>query len=124
MTVAPWLRNLGIALALAGAFNLSGCATSGLRQTTSEPSSSPGTLRSSGTTVDSEATSGTLTFHGYDCTVDCSGHEAGYQWAEDHDITDPDDCGGNSESFIEGCRGYAEEHSGLQDTEMTNEDNP
>src|SRR5436853_2639709 len=44
-----------------------------------------------------------LTFHGYVCTVDCSGHEAGYEWAEEHDITDPDDCGGNSESFIEGC---------------------
>src|SRR3989344_1716191 len=23
------------------------------------------------------------TFHGYDCTDDCSGHEAGYNWAED-----------------------------------------
>lgn len=21
------------------------------------------------------------TFHGYDCTDDCSGHEAGYDWA-------------------------------------------
>lgn len=50
-----------------------------------------------------------LTFHGYVCTQDCSGHEAGYQWAEDHDIDDPEDCGGNSESFIEGCRAYAEE---------------
>jgi hypothetical protein len=50
------------------------------------------------------------TFHGYACTQDCSGHEAGYQWAEDHDIDDPDDCGGNSESFIEGCKAYAEEH--------------
>ena len=30
------------------------------------------------------------TFHGYACTVDCSGHEAGYNWAQEHDITDPD----------------------------------
>lgn len=45
------------------------------------------------------------------CTQDCSGHEAGYQWAENHDITDPDDCGGDSESFIEGCQSYANEHS-------------
>lgn len=48
-------------------------------------------------------------FHGYPCTVDCSGHEAGYAWAEEHDIDDPDDCDGNSDSFIEGCRAYAEE---------------
>ncbi|MHB0914905.1 MAG: hypothetical protein ACYC4M_04375 [Thermoleophilia bacterium] len=49
-------------------------------------------------------------FHGYDCTEDCSGHEAGYEWAEEHGITDPDDCGGNSDSFIEGCEAYAEEY--------------
>jgi len=54
-----------------------------------------------------------LIFKGYKCTVDCSGHEAGYQWAEDKDIDDPDDCGGNSESFIEGCQAYAEEQQGL-----------
>lgn len=48
-------------------------------------------------------------FKGYPCTVDCSGHEAGYEWAEDKGITDPDDCGGNSNSFIEGCQAYAEE---------------
>lgn len=49
-------------------------------------------------------------FHGYRCTVDCSGHEAGYRWAEEHEIHDPDDCGGKSESFIEGCRAWAEEN--------------
>ena len=48
-------------------------------------------------------------FHGYVCTQDCSGHEAGYQWAEEHGIEDPHDCGGNSQSFIEGCQAYAEE---------------
>jgi hypothetical protein len=47
-----------------------------------------------------------LTFHGYDCTDDCSGHEAGCRWAEDKDISDEDDCTGNSESFIEGCKAY------------------
>lgn len=52
---------------------------------------------------------GSLSFHGYEFTQDCSGHEAGYQWAEEHDIHDPDNCGGNSESFIEGCRAYAEQ---------------
>jgi hypothetical protein len=46
----------------------------------------------------------------YGCTDDCSGHEAGYTWAEDHQITDPDDCSGNSQSFIEGCQEYAEDN--------------
>ena len=49
-----------------------------------------------------------LEVDGYGCTQDCSGHEAGYDWAEQHDITDPDDCGGDSDSFIEGCRAYGE----------------
>jgi hypothetical protein len=47
-------------------------------------------------------------YAGYGCTEDCSGHEAGYEWAEAHDIADPDDCGGYSWSFEEGCRAYAE----------------
>jgi hypothetical protein len=47
----------------------------------------------------------------YGCTGDCSGHEAGRQWAEDNDINDPDECGGKSWSFEEGCREYAEEQA-------------
>jgi hypothetical protein len=43
------------------------------------------------------------------CTGDCSGHEAGYQWASENDISDPSDCGGKSESFIEGCEAFANE---------------
>ena len=58
---------------------------------------------------DESANDAPYTFHGYPCTIDCSGHEAGYRWAEEHGIDDPEDCGGNSESFIEGCRAYAEE---------------
>lgn len=49
------------------------------------------------------------TFLGYRCTQDCSGHEAGYEWAQRKGITDPDECGGNSQSFIEGCIAWAEE---------------
>jgi len=49
------------------------------------------------------------TFNGYECTGDCSGHEAGYEWAEEQGITDSSDCGGNSNSFIEGCESYADE---------------
>lgn len=50
------------------------------------------------------------TFHGYECTEDCSGHEAGYVWAEENDISDPNDCDGNSKSFIEGCEAWTEEN--------------
>src|SRR6266404_4420911 len=49
-------------------------------------------------------------FHGYRCTDDCSGHEAGYKWAELHNIDDPERCGGRSQSFIEGCRSWADEN--------------
>ena len=55
------------------------------------------------------------TFHGYECTVDCSGHEAGYEWAERNEITDPDDCDGKSQSFIEGCRAWADEDSTIEE---------
>jgi hypothetical protein len=57
------------------------------------------------------------TFRGYDCTQNCEGHEAGYSWAEQQGIDDPDDCEGNSESFIEGCRAYAEEQQGSSEEE-------
>lgn len=50
---------------------------------------------------------GTQTFGDYECTEDCSGHQAGYDWAAEQGIEDPDDCGGNSQSFIEGCEAYA-----------------
>lgn len=43
----------------------------------------------------------------YICTQDCSGHEAGFEWAQENDITDESDCGGNSMSFIEGCEAFA-----------------
>lgn len=45
------------------------------------------------------------------CTSDCSGHDAGYAWAEEKGIDDIDDCGGNSNSFIEGCEAYVEDNS-------------
>lgn len=50
------------------------------------------------------------TFGGYECTEDCSGHRAGYEWAEENDISDESDCSGNSTSFNEGCQAYVEDH--------------
>lgn len=49
-------------------------------------------------------------FHGYECTDDCSGHDAGYEWADEKGVCDEYFDGGNSESFAEGVRIYAEEN--------------
>ena len=49
-------------------------------------------------------------FGGYPCpSSDCSEDKAGFRWAEDNAIVDPDDCTGNSGAFIEGCRVYAQQ---------------
>jgi len=51
-------------------------------------------------------------FKGYTCSEDCSGHEAGYEWAEEHGITqeDVDGYSGNSDSFQEGMQSYVDEN--------------
>jgi hypothetical protein len=73
-----------------------------------------------------EATSATErnspTFAGSPCTSDCSGHEAGYNWAEEHGIDDESDCDtaedtSNSPSFAEGCRAYVQENEPTEDTD-------
>ena len=38
----------------------------------------------------------------YNCTDDCSGHNAGWEWAQANDEA----CAGESEPFDEGCRAY------------------
>lgn len=48
-------------------------------------------------------------FKGYACTKDCSGHKAGYAWAQGKGLTDKSQCGGRSNSFIEGCYAYVDE---------------
>jgi hypothetical protein len=53
------------------------------------------------------------------CTEDCSGHDAGYDWARDHDVTDPSDCSGRSQSFVEGCETYA---SAVEDSDEPDPD--
>lgn len=55
-------------------------------------------------------------FAGYNCIGDCSGHKAGYRWAEERNITDGDDCDAagehsNSPSFAEGCHAYVDGES-------------
>lgn len=46
------------------------------------------------------------------CIGDCSGHRAGYEWAQDNSISSESDCDGNSDSFNEGCVNYVEGGSG------------
>lgn len=46
---------------------------------------------------------------GDDCTQDCSGHEAGFEWAKENDVGDIIYCEGTSQSFIEGCEAYVKE---------------
>jgi len=50
--------------------------------------------------------SGPLVFHGYACTVECSLLQEGYAWASSRQISNPADCRGTSETFIDGCRAF------------------
>jgi hypothetical protein len=66
------------------------------------------------------------TFAGYECTQDCSGHRAGYAWAEEHDITDGDACDAagehsNSPSFAEGCHAYVDGDAESEQSEDTDD---
>jgi hypothetical protein len=55
------------------------------------------------------------TFGDYECTLDCSGHKAGYEWAEARDITEKAACEAilrrwpRRVSFYEGCLVYVED---------------
>jgi hypothetical protein len=55
------------------------------------------------------------TFHDATCSKDCGGHKAGYEWARKKGISAPEQCGGKSNSFTEGCRIWAEEHQAPSD---------
>lgn len=52
-----------------------------------------------------------LMYKGYRCTKDCSGHIAGYDWADNIGIEDPNECPGlpTHPSFWEGCKSKTEE---------------
>ena len=54
-------------------------------------------------------------FGGYECTIDCSGHKAGYEWAEAEGVTDQSQCliilrlNPRKTSFYEGCLVYVDD---------------
>ena len=54
--------------------------------------------------------------YGFNCTVDCSGHEAGYRWAEQHSIDDENYCQDGDSEFYEGCIAYVQ---GMADQAIT-----
>jgi hypothetical protein len=58
--------------------------------------------------TEQELTEQPFMYKGYPCTKDCSGHMAGYAWAERNGIDDEDYCGGSSNSFWEGCKSKTE----------------
>jgi len=47
---------------------------------------------------------GILAFRNFPCEWDCSGHKEGYKWAENNRVTEYENCQGESQSFIEGCK--------------------
>ena len=49
---------------------------------------------------------------GLNCTVDCSGYDAGYKWAKERDIDDEDYCPDGDKFFYEGCIAYVGSSSG------------
>ena len=51
------------------------------------------------------------TFDGNPCLGDCSGHQAGYDWAEQNGIDDESSCSTPSASFNQGCESYVEENA-------------
>jgi hypothetical protein len=70
-------------------------------------------------------------FAGYNCTEDCSGHKAGYEWAEQYDIDDDNDCDtagdhSDAQSFAEGCKAFVNgdnsANSDGDDEDETNDD--
>jgi len=53
----------------------------------------------------------------YICMQDCSGHEAGFAWAQANDVSDTSECGGNSQSFIEGCEAFVGDRQEYADSQ-------
>jgi hypothetical protein len=43
-----------------------------------------------------------------DCIDDCSGHNAGFEWAKENAAGDPSVCSGNGDSFVEGCEAFSQ----------------
>jgi hypothetical protein len=67
-------------------------------------------------------TANAATFYGNTCLGDCSGHQAGYDWAEQHDVEDEASCSTPSASFHQGCESYVEESAASVSDEENDEE--
>lgn len=106
-----WLEEYGGALFIAGLIIFFGWITlSSSPSDSSAENYSPDYEYSDYETYDDGYEEESPEFYGYECSDDCSGHEAGYEWAENNGVCDEYFDGGNSESFTEGVRVYAEEN--------------
>jgi hypothetical protein len=56
------------------------------------------------------------------CTSDCSGHDAGFDWARNEGIADASDCSGDSQSFREGCEAFANAREQAADDELQSDE--
>ena len=98
------------ATALIALIGLAACSPSPEKDARETGQAAPAPSRPIGHTprpVKTAIPAGPLRFHGYACGDDCTGHQEGYAWASAHNIDNPMDCRGTSETFIEGCRAFA-----------------
>lgn len=104
------LKHIGLAALIA----LTACSNSAPEADGSEASErhevAEATLEVATEQATDEVSAGTFEEYGDEstCTEDCSGHDAGFEWAKENGVTDSSECGGSSQSFIEGCEAYAE----------------
>ena len=107
-----WLEENGGTIAVIGIIIFFGWLFISNSSNNSAPSKSTDSYESSNdsSNYEQEVREEPEEFHGYECSDDCSGHDAGYEWADENGVCDEYFDGGNSESFAEGVRIYAEEN--------------
>jgi hypothetical protein len=58
------------------------------------------------------------TYGNRDCTLDCSGHEKGFEWARDNNVNSESECSSHGDtdgSFAEGCKAYVRADARAED---------
>lgn len=61
-------------------------------------------------------------FGDYQCLDDCSGHQAGFDWAEQNQIDDEASCSTFSTSFNEGCVSFVQGTASAVDDDDDDDD--
>jgi len=91
---------------------LSGCGSSDTADARSEYQDASGNFDEDAARADAASDLSGQTFQDVGdtsrCTQDCSGHDAGFRWAQENVVTDASDCSGSA-SFADGCEAYVEE---------------